>query len=220
MKPRIIRVLLVDDHAVVREGYRRLMEKHDDIEIVGEAGDAATAYQAFKDTRPDVVVMDVSMPGRGGIDALDHIRRWDAKARVLVFTMHAHADYAIQAFRAGATGYVTKSSSPDLLVSSVREVAEGRLSICPEIGEALAVSRVAGEHAGLQELSPREFEILRMILAAGSTDDIARALNLSPKTVANYHSTIKSKLGVSSDVELVYFGLQQGLLGPLGPSSQ
>lgn len=219
MSRKAIRVLLVDDHAVVREGYRTLLAKHEGLTVVGEAGDAASAYQCYKDTQPDVVIMDISMPGRGGIDAIEHIRRFDAHARILVFTMHGGAMYALQAFRAGARGYVTKSSPPDLLVSAVREVAEGQVAICPEISEALALDRVQGEKTGLEGLSPREFEIFRMILDARSTDEIASALNLSRKTVANYHYSIKSKLGVASDIELLYFGLRQGLVGPVSPAA-
>jgi two-component system invasion response regulator UvrY len=218
MSRKTIRVLIVDDHAIVREGYRALLAKHEALKIVGEACDAASAYQCYKDTRPDVVIMDISMPGRGGIDAIEHIRELDAHARVLVFTMHSGVAYALQAFRAGAKGYVTKSSPPDLLVKAVRDIAEGRLAICPEISEALAVDRVQEERTGLQGLSPREFEIFRMILDAKSTDEIASAFNLSRKTVANYHYAIKSKLGVDSDIELLYFGLRQGLVEPVAPA--
>jgi DNA-binding NarL/FixJ family response regulator len=163
--------------------------------------------------------MDISMPGRSGIDTIEHIREFDARARVLVFTMHSGAAYALQAFRAGAKGYVTKSSPPDLLVRAVRDIAEGRLNICPEISEALAFDRVQEEKTGLQGLSPREFEIFRMILDAKSTDEIASALNVSRKTVANYHYAIKSKLGVDSDIELLYFGLRKGLVEPVSPPS-
>src|ERR1700751_2022984 len=217
MSRNATRVLIVDDHAIVREGYRALLAKHEGLKVVGEARDAASAYQCYKDTRPDVVIMDISMPGRGGIDAIEHIRELDAYARILVFTMHSGAAYALQAFRAGAKGYITKSSPPDLLVRAVRDVAEGRLAICPEISEALAIDRVQEEQTRLHELSPREFEIFRLILAAKSTDDIAAAFNLSPKTVANYHYAIKSKLGVDSDIELLYFGLRQGLVDPISP---
>jgi len=218
MSRETIRVLIVDDHAIVREGYRALLAKHEGLKVVGEACDAASAYQCYKDTRPDVVIMDISMPGRGGIDAIEHIRELDAQARVLVFTMHSGAAYALQAFRAGAKGYVTKSSPPDLLVKAVRDIAEGRLAICPEISEVLAVDRVQEKKTGLHGLSPREFEIFRLILAAKSTDEIASAFNLSPKTVANYHYAIKSKLGVDSDIELLYFGLRQGLVEPVSPA--
>jgi DNA-binding NarL/FixJ family response regulator len=218
MTRQTVRVLLVDDHAVVREGYRTLLEKHQGLTVVGEASDAASAYQLYKDTRPEVVVMDISMPGRGGIDAIAHLRRFDGQARILVFTMHGNALYALQAFRAGAKGYVTKSSPPDLLISAVRSVAEGRVAICPEISEALALDRVRGE-SGLEALSPREFEILRMILDARSTDEIAAALNLSRKTAANYHYSIKSKLGVASDIELLHLGLRHGLVEPVAPAA-
>ncbi len=210
-----VRVLLVDDHAVVRAGYRTLIEKHG-LTVVGEAADAAAAYRCYKETRPDVVVMDISMPGRGGIDAIGHIRGLDPEARILVFTMHGGAAYALQAFRAGARGYVTKSSPPDLLVGAVRSVAEGRLTLCPEISEALALDRVEAETSGLDNLSPREFEIFRMILEARSTDDIAAALNVSRKTAANYHYAIKSKLGVASDIELLHLGLRHGLVQHAG----
>jgi two-component system invasion response regulator UvrY len=219
MSRKTIRVLLVDDHAVVREGYRTLLAKHEGLTVVGEACDAAAAYQRYKDTQPDVVIMDISMPGWGGIDAIEHIRRFDARARILVFTMHGGAVYALQAFRAGARGYVTKSSPPDLLISAVRDVAEGRVALCPEISEVLALDRVQEEKTGLEGLSPREFEIFRMILDARSTDEIASALNVSRKTVANYHYSIKSKLGVASDIELLYLGLRQGLVGPDAPAA-
>lgn len=210
-----IRVLLVDDHAVVRQGYRRLIEMHEGIDVVAEAQDAASGYKAFKDCKPDVVVVDISMPGRGGIDLVRQLRQREAAARVLVFTMHASAIYAQQAFRAGARGYVTKSSSPDILVSAIRSVYAGRPALCVEINEAIATSRLSGDVSAVDELTPREFEILRLLLDAKSTDEIAAAFNLSPKTVANYHYEIKLKLGIRSDIELVYFCMRQGLVAPL-----
>jgi DNA-binding NarL/FixJ family response regulator len=160
------------------------------------------------------------MPGRGGIDAIEHIRQFDRQARILVFTMHDGAAYALQAFRAGANGYVTKSSHPDILVAAVRDVAAGRLTICPEIAAVLALDRIQGERTALDELSPREFEIFRMILAAKSTDEIAAALNISRKTAGNYHYSIKSKLGAASDIELLYLGLRHGLASPALPGPE
>lgn len=212
-----IRVLLVDDHAVVRQGYRRLIEMHPDIDVVAEAEDAASGYQAFKTSSPDVVVVDISMPGRGGIDLVRQIRQRNSNARVLMFTMHASATFAQQAFRAGARGYVTKSSPPDLLVTAIRSVFAGRPALCAEIREAIATSTLSEEGSPMEALSPREFEVLRMILDAKTTDEIARAFNLSSKTVANYHYEIKSKLGVRSDIELVYACMRQGLVEPVGP---
>jgi two-component system, NarL family, invasion response regulator UvrY len=213
----VIRVLLVDDHAVVRQGYRRLIEMHPDIDVVAEAEDAASGYQAFKGSNPDVVVVDISMPGRGGIDLVRQIRQRNSNARVLMFTMHASASYAQQAFRAGARGYVTKSSPPDVLVTAIRSVFAGRPALCAEINAAIATSSLSGDVQAMEALSPREFEVLRMILDARSTDEIASAFNLSPKTVANYHYEIKSKLGVRSDIELVYACMRQGLVAPVGP---
>ena len=210
-----IRVLLVDDHAVVREGYRRLIEMHPGIDVVAEAQDAASGYLAFKTSRPDVTVVDISMPGRGGIDLVRQIRQKDSSARILIFTMHATATYAQQAFRAGAKGYVTKSSPPDVLVSAIRSVSLGRPALCAEISQAIATSKLSGDASVLDELTPREFEVLRMILDARSTDEIASAFNLSPKTVANYHYEIKMKLGVRSDIELVYLCMREGLVAPL-----
>ena len=209
------RVLLVDDHAVVREGYRRLIEKHEGIEVVSEADDAASAYKAFKASKPDVVVVDISMPGRGGIDLVRQMRQLDPHARILMFTMHANATYAQKAFRAGARGYITKSSPPDALVSAIRDVHAGRTALCDEINGVIAASRLIDDVSPVDALSPREFEILRMILDAKSTEEIADAFNLSSKTVANHHYAIKSKLGVQSDIELVYACMKQGLVAPV-----
>lgn len=206
--------MLVDDHAVVRRGYQTLIEEHGNIEVVCEAPDAATAYRLYKQKSPDVVVMDITMPGRGGIDAIRQLRQWDPLARVLVFSMHANAAYAIQAFRAGAKGYVTKSSDPELLIAAIASVADNKTALCPEISDALATSRLQSEADAFDKLSPREFEILQLILGAKSTEEIAETLHLAPKTVGNYHYAIKAKLGVTSDIDLVYFCMRQGLVAP------
>lgn len=206
-----IRVMIVDDHVVVREGYRRLLEKQSDIEVVAEAEDAASAYTGYRSSKPDVVIMDISMPGRGGIDGIRQIRQLDPEARVLVFSMHATASYAVQAIRAGARGYITKSSASELLVGAVRDVSRNKLTLCPEISEVLATSRLEDDARVLDQLSPREFEVLRMIIDAKSTEQIAAAFNLTPKTVANYHYAIKSKLNVTSDIDLVYFCMRHGV---------
>lgn len=207
-----IKVMLVDDHAIVLEGYRRLIEKVDGLEVVAEACDSATAYQRFKDVNPDVMVVDISMPGRGGIDLIRQVRLRDPMARIVVFTMHQNAAFAIQAFQAGAKAYITKSSKPSLLLHAIREVFQGRKAISPDVSEELALASVEVDEKALASLSPREFEILRQILDARSTAEIATALNLSPKTIANYHCMIRQKLGVGSDVELIYYGLRNGLV--------
>ena len=208
----MIRVMLVDDHAVVREGYRRLIEKHDGLAVVAEAPDGHAAYRIYKDQRPDVVVLDLSMPGKGGIEVLRRLRQWDGGARVLVFTMHENAAYAVQAFQAGAKGYITKSSAPELLISAIRDVAAGKTAISPDVSHALALSRISDEDELLQSLSAREFDIFRMLAEAKSIDEIASTLNLSPKTVSNYHYLIKSKLGVSSDIELARLAVRMKIV--------
>ncbi|MEN3287594.1 MAG: two-component system, NarL family, invasion response regulator UvrY [Bradyrhizobium sp.] len=211
-------IILVDDHAVVREGYRSVLQKQPGLRVIAEASDGAEAYRLFKDVKPDLVIMDLTMPGIGGIESIRRIRQWDRSARILVFTMHENAGFAVQAIRAGASGYVTKTSPPEILIEAVRNVLSGQIAISPDIDHELALSRLTGEAAAADVLTAREFEVLQMLLAERTTDEIAGALHLSPKTVANLHSLIKDKLGVGSDIELVRLALRQGILThPLPP---
>jgi two-component system, NarL family, invasion response regulator UvrY len=205
-------ILLVDDHAVVREGYRAVLQKQPGLKVVAEASDGVEAYRRFKEARPDLVIMDLAMPGIGGIEAIRRIRQWDRSARLLVFTMHQNAAFAVQAIRAGARGYVTKTSPPETLVQAVMDVLAGKIAISPDINHELALSRLGGETVAADVLTPREFEVLRLLLAEQTSDEIAETLHLSPKTVANLHCLIKDKLGVGSDIELVRLALRQGIL--------
>ena len=205
-------IMLVDDHAVVREGYRSVLQKQPGLRVVAEASDGAEAYRLFKDVRPDLVIVDLTMPGIGGIETIRRIRQWDRSARILVFTMHQNAGFAVQAIRAGARGYVTKTSPPDALVRAVMDVLAGRIAVSPDIDHELALSRLGGETIAADVLSAREFEVLQLLLAENTTEEIADALHISPKTVANLHSAIKDKLGVGSDIELVRLALRQGIL--------
>jgi two-component system invasion response regulator UvrY len=205
-------IMLVDDHAVVREGYRSMLQKQPGLRVVAEASDGVEAYRLYKQTEPDLVIMDLSMPGIGGIEAIRRVRQWDKQARILVFTMHQNAAFAVQAIRAGASGYVTKTSPPETLVHAVMDVLSGKIAISPDIDHELALSHLTGETAAANLLTAREFEVLRMLLAERTTEQIADALHISPKTVANLHSLIKDKLGVGSDIELVRLALRQGIL--------
>ena len=207
-------IMLVDDHAVVREGYRSVLQKQPGLTVIAEAADGAEAYRLFKDRRPDLVIMDLSMPGVGGVEAIRRIRQWDRGARILVFTMHQNAAFAVQAIRAGARGYVTKTSPPEVLVRAAFDVLAGRIALSPDIDHELALGRLGDETVAADVLSAREFEVLRMLLAERTTEDIAETLHISPKTVANLHYLIKTKLGVGSDIELVRLALRQGLLAP------
>ena len=206
------RVMLADDHAIVREGYRALLQKQNRLQVVAEAENGADAYRIYKEAKPDLVIMDISMPGIGGVEAIRRIRQWDHAARILVFTMHQNASYAIQAIKAGARGFVTKSSPPEALLRAIAEVMAGRIALSADIDHELAINRLAGEPLAVDTLSPREFEVLRMLLAEKSVDDIAETLHISVKTAANTRYLIRAKLGVSSDIELVRLALRQRII--------
>jgi two-component system invasion response regulator UvrY len=204
-------VLLVDDHPVVREGYRRLLSRQDGLVVVGEAADGGEGVRLFCALAPDVVLMDLSMPGRGGIDALRQIKMRDSQMRALVVSMHLEAGLVSVAMAAGARGYVTKSAPPEILVRGVREVAAGRRFFGPDVAAALAHERFGDGPSPLAALTPRELEILRRLAEGASVDDIADALCVSPKTVRNQHYRIRAKLGARTDVELVRLAIRTGL---------
>jgi two-component system, NarL family, invasion response regulator UvrY len=210
------RVMLVDDHAIVREGYRSLLQKQPRLQVVAEAGDGAEAYRRYKEVSPDLVIMDLTMPGLGGIETIGRIRAWDHAARILAFTMHQNAAYAVQAIRAGAKGYVTKSSPPEELLRAIFDVLKGRTALSADIDHELALSRLDNEPSAVDVLSPREFEVLRMLLDGKTPEQIAETLHVSPKTVANIRYLTRSKLGVNSDIELVRLALRQRLLAMPG----
>ncbi|MFI4980336.1 MAG: response regulator [Nevskiales bacterium] len=212
MKPAAtVRLLLADDHAIVRAGYRHLLERQVRIAVVAEAGTAEEAYAQFRLHRPDLVVTDLAMPGASGLEVIQRILRAEAGARVLVFSMHVSPDIALAALRAGALGYVTKSSPPDVLLRAIDEVLARRQVLSPDIAQALALARLPGRRRPLEELTPREFDVLCMLVSPASVQDIAQRLHLSPKTVQNLHYQIKDKLGVESDIELTRLALSWGL---------
>lgn len=208
-----VRILLVDDHPVVREGYRRLLERQTGFQVCAEAGDAKEAYCAYKEHRPDVAVMDIAMPGASGLEAVRHIRQWDGDARVLVFTMHAGPAFALKAFEAGASGYVTKGTEPGELLSAVKTVAGRGRFLGEDIARAVAADRLAGSRNLVEHLSPRETEILRLLASGMTSGSVAELLNLSEKTIRNHHYAIKSKIGAKNDAHLVWLAISSGLVG-------
>lgn len=205
-------ILLVDDHPVVREGYRRLLAGHPGLTVVAEAEDAAAAYRLYKAHAPGLVILDLSLPGPSGIEAIRHIRQWDGAARILVFSMRAGAAVARQAFAAGASGYVTKASPPRALLDAVAGVLRGDRAMSDDIARAIARDEVAGGRAALDDLSPREVEILGLTAAGATAQAIAGALCLSLKTVQNNLSLIRAKLGARTDVHLVWIAVEAGLV--------
>jgi two-component system invasion response regulator UvrY len=209
-----VSVLLVDDHAVVREGYRRLLERHGDIAVIGEAGDAATAHSLFCSLEPQIVVMDITLPGTSGIEAMRRMLIYNPGARVLIFSMHEDTIFAKRALQAGAFGYVTKASAPTVLVEAIHAVAAGKRYLSPEIAQKLALRDVVADEAAADGLTTREFEVLRLLAQGQSIEQIAEAMSLNAKTVANYQTAIKRKLGADTAIQLLKKAAQLGLDQP------
>ena len=207
-----ISILLVDDHAIVREGYRALIAKQPGLQVVAEAADGPQAYQRFKECNPDVVITDLTLPGMSGLEVISRIKQRNTAAKILVFSMHENPSFAVQAVRAGALGYVTKASAPEVLLRAIHEVHAGRRILSADIAQALALEKLGNERMALDTLTAREFEILQLLVAARSTEDIAKTLNISAKTVSNTHYLIKRKLGVASDIELTRLAVRLELI--------
>jgi len=207
-----ISVLLVDDHAVVREGYRRLLEETVDLKVTAEASSGEEAYRLFSEQPVDVVVMDVNLPGMSGIETARRLLTRTPSAKVLVFSMHDDAMFASRALQAGARGYVTKSSAPEVLVEAVRSAAVGKIYISQDVAQQLAMQSLPGQGTPLTALSPREFEVFRLLAQGVAVTEIASRLSLSQKTIANYQSSIRQKLNVTNAAQIVRLAISCGLV--------
>lgn len=207
-----IRVMLADDHAVVRAGYRFFLENIDDIEVVAEAASGEDALARFADVQPDVLVMDLTMPGIGGMEAIRQLLSAHPQAKVLVFTMHENAALVEHVLQAGASGYISKNSSPESLTTAVRRIAAGSTYIDSELAQNMIVQQSRGQREALAGLSTRELQILRLFAEARSIEEIADSLSLSTKTISNYLTQIKDKLHVGSSTELVRLAISKGLV--------
>jgi DNA-binding NarL/FixJ family response regulator len=213
----MVRVLLADDHPVVRAGYQRLLEQGGDIRVVADVGDGAGAYAACIEHEPDVVVADLSMPG-GGMDLIQRLCQRHDGARVLVFSMHDSAMLVRRALEAGARGYIPKSSPPQRLVEGVRALHAGRRYLAPELPQELLRSQASEDEAErLASLSTREFEVFRLLAQGHSAADCALQLKLSAKTVSNHQTAIKEKLGVATTAALVHLALRHGVIPAADP---
>jgi two-component system, NarL family, response regulator NreC len=209
----LIRILIVDDHAVVRSGLRLLLDSEADIEVVGEAGSVNEAVLETRSVKPDVVLMDVVMPGPSGIEGIPAVLKEAPKAKVLLLSMQDDPRYVRQAFGAGASGYVLKEAADTELVAAVREVADGRRYVHPALGAKLAVAEAEDRaRADADPLSDREREVMRLLALGHTNQEIAKLLFISVRTAETHRAHIMQKLRLSSRAELVSYAIEHGLL--------
>jgi two-component system invasion response regulator UvrY len=209
-----IGVMLVDDHAVVRMGFRLLLDAAPDMRVVAEADSGEEAMRRIDEARPEVVVMDISMPGIGGLEAVRRILAKEPGARILVLSAHEDAMYARRVLKAGAAGYLTKRSAAEALIQAIRVVCQGKTFLEPQIAQELALRQVAGASEPLDTLSEKEFKVFLALAGGQSVHDIAAVMFLSPRTVGTHLYNIKQKLGASNSAELALIAMRAGLLTP------
>lgn len=208
-----IHVLIADDHAIVRQGLRQILSETDDLIATGEAGDGAEALQLARQQPWDVFLLDVSMPNRNGIDTLKQLKKEFPRLPVLILSMHPEEQYAVRALKAGASGYLTKQSAPEQLVTAIRQVAGGKKYVSPAVAqqlvEALSDDSKKRPH---ERLTDREYQVLVMISAGNTLTQIAESLNLGVATVSTYRARLLEKMALKSTAELIRYGLENGLV--------
>jgi DNA-binding NarL/FixJ family response regulator len=213
----MITVFLADDHAVVRDGLRMILEKHPDIRVIGEAADGISAFRGAQTLSPQVILMDISMPGMTGIEAVREIVQFNPESRIVILSMHAGGEYVTRAFQAGASGFLVKEAAGTEVVEAVRAVAAGRRYMSAVITDVMVeayrkAEAAAPATAGLDLLSPREREILKLVAEGKSSSEIGNLLCISPKTVDTYRSRLMQKLGLPDLPALVKFAIRKGLV--------
>lgn len=210
----MIKVLLADDHSIVRAGLRRIVEESGDMEVVAEADDGREAIQLVQKTKPDVAVVDISMPGLDGLEVISQLQAQQPKLPILVLTMHEEGQYIVRAVQAGAMGYITKQSAPEQLVKAIRKVHAGQRYLTDEAAEALAlrVARGSDGQSPLDSLSMRELQVLRRLAMGHTNREIARSYHISIKTVDTYRSRLLKKLNLRNNAELTHFAIQNRLI--------
>ena len=209
----MIKVMLVDDHDLVRTGIKRLLEDHPNIKIVGEATSGEQALDQVTENDPDVVLMDINMPGIGGLEATRKLLQRKPKLKIIVVTMHEDDMFAQHLLKAGAMGYLTKGAKVDEILQAVQAVMANQRYLCPSIAQQIALSQMADEeNSPFDSLSKRELQVLLMMMDGQSISAISEKLCLSPKTVSTYRTRLYAKLGVQNDIELARLALQYGVV--------
>ena len=204
--------MLVDDHAVVRTGFRLLLQAFADIEVVAEADSGEAACQMYESVAPDVVVMDIAMAGMGGIEAIKRLVAKDARARILALSAHEDTSHPRRALQAGALGYLSKRSAPEVLIDAIRAIARGQRYLDAQIAQRMAVQAIHGDNGPMEKLSPREFEVFVQLARGQSVAQIAEALTLSSSTVGTHLYNIKQKLGLVNQAEMTLLAVRHGLI--------
>lgn len=207
-----MKVMLVDDHAVVRTGFRLLLQACADIEVVAEADSGEAACRLYAASAPDVVVMDIAMAGMGGIEATKRLLARDAGARVLALSAHEDTSHPRRALQAGALGYLSKRSAPEVLIDAIRTIARGQRYLDAQIAQRMAVQGIDGDTGPLERLSPREFEVFVQLAHGRSVAQISEALRLSNSTVGTHLYNIKQKLGLANQAEITLLAARSGLI--------
>lgn len=209
----MIKIVIADDHAIVREGLKRIVSSADDMGVVGEACDGNEVMQRVRDLSFDVLMLDLSMPGRNGMETIKLVRAERPALRILVLSMHQELQYAVRAIRSGASGYLTKESAPDLLVQAIRKIAGGGAYISAEVAEQLALRSMPGSGALPHEnLTQREFEVMQLLVAGTSVTHIATKINLSVKTVSTHKTNLMQKMAMDNQAELIRYAIRHGLV--------
>lgn len=206
------RVMLVDDHAVVRMGIRLLLEGTPDIRVVAEAQSGEEAVRSYAEVQPDVLIMDLSMPGIGGLEAIGRIVARAPAARILVLSAHADALHARRVLKAGAVGYLSKRSAGEALIDAIAQVRQGKTYIEPAIAQQLAVQQLGGEKTPVETLSEKEFKVFLALAQGQTVAEIAQVMSLSPRTIGTHLYNIKQKLDASNQAELTMIALRAGLI--------
>jgi two-component system invasion response regulator UvrY len=208
----VIRVLLVDDHAVVRVGFKLLLQTAADVAVVAEADSGEAACQIYGDVSPDIVILDISMPGMGGLEALRRLRLRYGNARVLALSAHDDVIHAQRALKQGALGFLSKRSAPEVLLEAVRAVADGQRYVDAKLADDLNAAGADGEESPVSRLSEREFDVFLRLAKGGTVERIAKELNVSASTVGTHLYNVKQKLGAVNQSELTLIALRAGLI--------